>query len=66
MLPADLVELLTTSRQGLVADLAPELAAVSERRGKGTVAARFREQLQDLVQRLEEQVARHSSCSAAC
>ena len=54
MLPADLVELLTTSRQGLVADLAPELAAVSERRGKGTVAARFREQLRDLVQRLEQ------------
>lgn len=53
---ADTSALVMGSEHRLVAALAPELSSVSEKRGKGTVAERFREELRDLVQRLEEYV----------
>ena len=53
-LTADLAGVVTKSRQPLVNGLSPALTASCERRGKATVASRFREQLQELIQRLEE------------
>lgn len=46
--------LLQGSDQRIIMEIAPELAsAVAGKRGKATVAGRFREQLRDLVARLE-------------
>lgn len=52
---ADLVELLAASSAPLAAALAAEMegGAGGERRGSATVGARFRDQLRDLVQRLD-------------
>ena len=45
--------LLQGSRAPLVAELGGELEAGAERRGSQTVGARFRDQLRDLMQRLD-------------
>lgn len=51
--PADLVELLQASAAPLVQVLAAEMERGQERRGSQTVGARFRDQLRDLMQRLD-------------
>ena len=51
--PADLVAMLEGSSEGLVAGLARELAAGQAGRASSSVAARFREQLRDLIARLD-------------
>ena len=52
-LPADLVALLQASSAPLVQLLAAEMERGQERRGSQTVGARFRDQLRDLIQRLD-------------
>ena len=52
-LPADLVALLQASAAPLVQLLAAEMERGQERRGSQTVGARFRDQLRDLIQRLD-------------
>ena len=50
--PADLVAMLEGSREELVAGLAREMAAGQAGRASNSVAARFRDQLRDLIARL--------------
>lgn len=50
---ADLVALLQASSAPLVQRLAAEMERGQERRGSQTVGARFRDQLRDLIQRLD-------------
>lgn len=45
--------LLQGSHEPLVQALAREMASGQERKGSQTVGARFREQLRDLIQRLD-------------
>lgn len=52
-LPADLVALLQASRSPLVQVLAAEMERGQDRKGSQTVGARFRDQLRDLIQRLD-------------
>lgn len=53
-LAADLVQLLQGSQEPLVQALAGEmLRAQQDKKGSQTVGARFREQLRDLIQRLD-------------
>jgi myosin-5 len=53
-LSPDLAAVLAGAGCGLVAALAGELAVGQERRGAQTVGARFRDQLRDLIARLDE------------
>ena len=50
---ADLVALLQASSAPLVQLLAAEMERGQERRGSQTVGARFRDQLRDLIHRLD-------------
>ena len=51
---ADLVGVMLGSQAPLLQLLAGELARVQERKGAQTVGSRFRDQLRDLLQRLDE------------
>lgn len=51
---ADLVQLMLGSQQPLLAKLAVDVAGAQDKRGSQTVGNRFREQLQDLITRLDE------------
>ena len=53
-LGADLVKMMTDSKQPLLNMLAVDIAKSQEKRGSQTVGFRFREQLQDLISRLDE------------
>lgn len=55
MIPyADLVGVMLGSHAPLLQLLAEDLARVQERKGAQTVGSRFRDQLRDLLQRLDE------------
>ncbi len=54
MLAADLVGVMLGSHGPLLQLLAEDLARVQERKGAQTVGSRFRDQLRDLLQRLDE------------
>lgn len=51
---ADLVQLMLGSQHQLLAQLAVDIAAAQDKRGSQTVGNRFREQLQDLITRLDQ------------
>jgi myosin heavy subunit len=51
---ADLVQLMLGSEHPLLAGLAVDIATSQAKRGSQTVGNRFREQLQDLITRLDE------------
>ncbi|KAK9810086.1 hypothetical protein WJX72_004563 [[Myrmecia] bisecta] len=53
-LSPDLVELMETSGEPLLQHLAAEIAKTQEKRGSQTVGSRFRDQLKDLIQRLDQ------------
>ena len=51
---ADLVRVMQASQQPLLAQMAVGIAAAQDKRGSQTVGFRFREQLQDLITRLDQ------------
>ena len=51
---ADLIELLHASQQGLMQQLAVHIAAGQEKKSAQTVGSRFRDQLKDLIARLDQ------------
>jgi myosin heavy subunit len=61
---ADLVQLMLASQDPLLAQLAVGIAASQDKRGSQTVGNRFREQLQDLITRLDQCVLSYTTCQA--
>ncbi len=66
MLHADLVQVMQASQHPLLAQLAVGIAAAQDKRGSQTVGNRFREQLQDLITRLDQCAFCGSSCLESC